>query len=190
MEQNDMLQNGRQKMALHEAIIFAARAHRDQLRKGTDIPYIAHPFEVAQILTENECETEVIIAGLLHDTLEDTDTSLEDILKHFGGRTAWLVQACSEDKTKTWEQRKRHTIESLSGSNDFDLLCLACADKLSNLRSIKADHDRLGEDVWKRFNRGKNQQNWYYSGLADALELLEDFDMYQEFVELVDQVFE
>ena len=71
-------------LRIHDAIIFAAVKHKDQKRKGTDIPYIVHPMEVMQILTENEVSEDVIIAGILHDTLEDTDTKPQEIETKFG----------------------------------------------------------------------------------------------------------
>lgn len=150
-----------------DAVEYAARAHRDHFRKGTRIPYIAHLISVAKILTEYDCTEEVIVAGLLHDTVEDTSITLEDIRRSFGEKVARLVEAASEpDKFDTWENRKRHTIEYLKTA-PMDVLLLSCADKLDNIRSIKEDYERFGESVWKRFRRAKDSQKWYYSALAD-----------------------
>jgi len=95
---------------IHKAIQFATLAHKNQFRKGTNIPYIVHPFEVAQILTDAKCNEEVIIAGLLHDTVEDTDVAIGQIEQEFGHYVAELVSSCSEDKSQSWEERKQHTI--------------------------------------------------------------------------------
>jgi (p)ppGpp synthase/HD superfamily hydrolase len=152
---------------IFDAIEYAARAHREHYRKGTSIPYIIHPISVAKILIEYDCAEEVILAGLLHDTVEDTDVRLEDIRRSFGEKVASLVEAASEpDKSDTWENRKRHTIEYLKTA-PMDVLLLSCADKLDNIRSIKEDYERFGESVWKRFRRAKDSQKWYYSALAD-----------------------
>jgi (p)ppGpp synthase/HD superfamily hydrolase len=152
---------------IFDAVEYAARAHRDHFRKGTKIPYIIHPISVAKILIEYDCLEEVIIAGLLHDTIEDTAVTLEDIHRSFGEKVASLVKAVSEpDKSDTWENRKRHTIEYLKTA-PMDVLLLSCADKLDNIRSIKEDYERFGESVWKRFRRAKDSQEWYYSALAD-----------------------
>src|ERR1043165_5018773 len=92
----------------------AAKAHSGQFRKGTDIPYIAHPYAVGMILARAGCAEEMIAAGILHDTVEDTDLTLEYIKETFGERVAAIVEGCSEpDKSATWEERKRHTIEYL-----------------------------------------------------------------------------
>ena len=152
---------------IFDAIEYAARAHREHYRKGTNIPYIIHPISVAKILIEYDCAEEIILAGLLHDTVEDTDVRLEDIRRSFGEKVASLVEAASEpDKSDTWENRKRHTLEYLKTS-PMEVLLLSCADKLDNIRSIKEDYERFGESVWKRFRRAKDSQEWYYSALAD-----------------------
>jgi (p)ppGpp synthase/HD superfamily hydrolase len=152
---------------IFDAIEYAARAHREHFRKGTNIPYIIHPISVAKILIEYDCSDEVVIAGLLHDTVEDTAVTLEAIRRSFGEKVARLVEAASEpDKSDTWENRKRHTIDYLRTAS-MDVLLLSCADKLDNIRSIKEDFERFGESVWKRFRRAKDAQKWYYSELAD-----------------------
>jgi (p)ppGpp synthase/HD superfamily hydrolase len=84
---------------IHNAIIFASRKHASQVRKGTDIPYISHPMEVMDILRQNGCSENVIIAGILHDTLEDTNTTPAEIENKFGGDVLSIVQAESENKS-------------------------------------------------------------------------------------------
>ena len=100
------------------AIIFAAKAHNDQKRKGTDIPYITHPFAVGMLLQKEKCSDEVIAAGILHDTLEDTETTFKDLTEEFGIQIANLVLAASEnDKSLRWEIRKQHTIDMLKNAS-------------------------------------------------------------------------
>lgn len=91
---------------IHEAIYFAAKAHDGQKRKGTAMPYVVHPFEVAAILMEEGAAEEVVAAGLLHDTVEDTAVTAADIREKFGPRVEALVLACSEEKDLPWEERK------------------------------------------------------------------------------------
>ena len=135
---------------LDTAIEVAASAHRDQLRKGTDVPYIAHPYGVGLILARAGYDEEVIVAGILHDTVEDTDVTLEQVEEVFGARVAAIVRGCSEpDKGLPWEARKRHTMEQL-GTASNEVRAVTCADKLHNLRSIMAGL-RAGHDVWGRF---------------------------------------
>ncbi|ABC77677.1 HD domain-containing protein [Syntrophus aciditrophicus] len=149
-----------------KAIEFAVQAHAGQYRKITRIPYIFHPLQVADILTECRCNEEVITAGILHDTVEDAPVSLEEIRENFGNDVAALVEAASEpDKAVSWEERKHHTLSALKTA-PMDVLLLSCADKLDNIRSIQKDSARLGELIWSQFNRGKEKQAWYYHNLA------------------------
>lgn len=153
---------------LDRAIQFATLAHAGQNRKGTEIPYITHPFGVAMLLGRAGCEEDVIIAGLLHDTVEDCGVTLEQLAGEFGHRVAGIVQGCSEpDRSQPWEQRKEHTIDYLRQAPP-EVKLVSCADKLHNLRAMAADRRELGEALWQRFNRGPEQQAWYYRGLASA----------------------
>ena len=153
---------------LHEAIRFAEKAHRGQKRKGTDIDYIVHPMEVLQILTTMNASQELLIAGLLHDTVEDTDITIDDIRKAFGEKVSSLVESHTEDRTKTWKERKQHTIDVLKEA-DRDTRLLIMADKVSNLRSMLSDYAQIGETLWSRFNAPKELQSWYNSEVQDAL---------------------
>lgn len=179
-------------MSIPKAIEFSAKAHTGHFRKGSQLPYITHPFEVAKILGEAvgpEQNEALICAGLLHDTVEDTDTSLETIRKEFGDEVADLVASDSENKLLPWEKRKQNTIDFLKNEATRDMQLLACADKLANLRSVKADYAKIGEEVWDIFVRGKEKQAWYYKGVLDALRPLNGLPMYQEFETLVNEIF-
>ena len=158
----------RENHLLEKAIHFATNKHAGQLRKGTTTPYIVHPLETMSILRSMNADTNLLIAGLLHDTVEDTDTTVEEIAEVFGTDVAALVGGHSEDKSKTWEERKTHAIQELAESSTR-MKMLVMADKVSNLRSIAADYAALGDDLWSRFNAPKEKQAWYYSGIQDAL---------------------
>lgn len=176
-------------MLIHKAIIFAGVKHEPEKRKGTNIPYIVHPMEVMQILTDNKCSVDVIIAGILHDTLEDTDTTPEEIRKEFGEHILSIVQTESEDKSKTWKERKQRTVDELATAT-LETKMVCCADKLSNIMSIKADKDALGEAVWKRFNASKEDIKWYYESIVSQLKNdLAEMPMYSLFKETVQAVF-
>ena len=176
------------ELKIHRAIEFATLKHANQKRKGTDIPYIVHPMEVMQILTENDCSEDVIIAGILHDTLEDTDTELEEIRDNFGEYVACLVASESEDKSKSWEERKQATINHLSSASDEEAVC-CLADKLSNLRSIYCDYLKVGDKVWERFKRGKDKIAWYYTSIALATKRLSDRKIWKDYSELLKKTF-
>jgi (p)ppGpp synthase/HD superfamily hydrolase len=152
---------------IFDALEFAAAAHRGQYRKGTRIPYIVHPLGVARTLIELNCADEVVVAGLLHDTVEDAGVTLEEIESRFGSRVAVLVSGASEpDKTAVWEQRKSHTLDILRETPDTELLLLSCADKLDNIRALRSDLGRVGEEAFTVFKRPRDKQRWYYESLA------------------------
>ena len=156
---------------IEAALIFAARAHRAQVRKATDIPYIVHPVSVMLLLQQaGEADPEVLAAALLHDTIEDAGVSAEDLAQQFGPRVADIVVGCSEPDHAgaTWEVRKEHTVAYLRTA-PRDVQLVAAADKLHNLRSMVADHAAQGEQLWTRFNRGRTAIEWYYRALADSL---------------------
>ncbi len=175
----------------YDALELAAVAHRGQLRKGTDIPYIIHPAAAAMLLLKHGCDEEMAIAALLHDTVEDTDITLEEIRRQFGERVAELVKGASEaDRSAPWEERKNATLQRLKTASP-DLAALACADKLHNIISIARDYRGHGDAVWGRFHRGRDQISWYYRGLVDSLQqsLGEDSALYREFKSAVENLF-
>lgn len=175
---------------IEQAIIFAAKAHHGQTRKSTDIPYITHPFAVGMLLQKAKCTDEVIAAGILHDTLEDTSTTYEELVEQFGIRVAKLVRAASEhDKSLPWEERKKHTINMLKDAYLEDIQVIT-ADKLHNLKSIQANLEVNGEETWNRFNRGKHDQHWYYSSIVKELApRKKEFKLIRELEREVKEVF-
>ncbi len=156
-----------------KALAFAAQAHGavKQERKGTDFPYIAHPVRVAEILDRFDCDDDVIVAGFLHDTIEDANVKADEISASFGPRVATLVTAASEpDKSLEWKPRKQHTLEHLEREQDPDVLALVAADKLDNIRSIADTLRHLGqEQTWALFNATRSDQHWYYRRIAEIL---------------------
>jgi (p)ppGpp synthase/HD superfamily hydrolase len=150
---------------IFKAIEFAARAHAGQYRKKTKIPYITHPLQVAEILIEHGSPENAVIAAVLHDTIEDSGTTVAEIKNLFGGQIAQLVQNVTEPEKKLpWEYRKQHTIESIAGL-PLEAVLVLCADKLHNLRSIRLDIEKQGESVWQRFSRPKEKQQWYFRAI-------------------------
>ena len=175
-------------MQIHNAIIYAAQMHKYQLRKGTDIPYIVHPMEVMYILVENKCDKDVIIAGILHDVLEDTDATPEDIERLFGVHVLSLVQAETQDSNKPWKERRQEALLNIQQSTlEAQLVC--CADKLSNIKSIYADKLVVGDAIFNRFNASQEDVKWYYQSLVQALNKIDEYQMKQEFKDFVNKVF-
>lgn len=175
---------------VEKAIIFAAKAHKGQTRKASSIPYITHPFAVGMLLQKANCSDEVIAAGILHDTVEDTETTYDDLIEQFGIHIANLVSSASEpDKSLPWEERKQHTIDRLKHAT-LEEIQITTADKLHNLRSIKADLEVIGEKTWDRFKRGKQKQYWYYSSIVKELAPRKsEFFLIQELEEEVQAAF-
>ena len=175
------------------AIEFAADAHKGQTRKATGKPFLIHPLGVAKILSDAGCSDKLIIAGLLHDTVEDTPVTFKDIKENFGSEVASLVEGASEpDKGDTWENRKKHTIGAIKDASE-DVLLVEIADKFYNVRSLGEDEERLGPELWTKFKRGKDKQRWYFNSLADEFgKRLKDepgLSFYNQFRSEIDKVF-
>ena len=183
---------------LQKAMEFAAVKHTGQVRKGTTIPYFTHVMEAMEIVSRMTEDEEIRAAAVLHDTLEDTDTSYEELEKAFGKRVADLVNAESEDKRKgqpeaeTWMDRKQETIAHLEEA-DTDVLMIALGDKLSNIRAMTRDYERIGEELWKKFNNPNPiYQGMYYGLLANVFgadEKIAGTPEYREYVELCAALF-
>jgi (p)ppGpp synthase/HD superfamily hydrolase len=175
------------------AMEYSAQHHRGETRKGGDIPYIVHPFEVAMILKENSFEDKVVAAGLLHDLLEDTEVSKTDLKEKFGQEILELVLSASEKlkgrEERSWDKRKNQTIYYLQEEALFINKAIACADKLSNARSILRDIEKNHDDFWQRFSAPKSKQQWYYESLVESLKELEGLKMYAELKEVVAEIF-
>jgi (p)ppGpp synthase/HD superfamily hydrolase len=150
-----------------KAITFAAQCHEGQYRKGTSIPYIVHPLSMLRFLARLDAPAELQAAAVLHDVVEDTEATLEDIEQRFGGRVAALVEGATEkDKTLSWLERKQAAIHHAECSSDLELLVLKCVDKLDNLSDIREDHELHGETIWGRFKVDRATQMWYYGTLT------------------------
>ena len=161
-----------------------------QKRKGSGLPYIIHPMEVWQILRNNNCSVKVQIAGLLHDTLEDTNTTPDEIQSFFGADILALVQTESEDKSKTWKERKQHTIDALA-HDSVETMQVCCADKLSNCQAQLYDFKQIGNALFDRFNKQSTPelQAWYYKSIVKALAPLKGMKMYEELSETVKELY-
>lgn len=172
-----------------KAVAFAVKAHEGACRKGTSIPYIVHPLETAVIVSLITDDKELICAALLHDVVEDAGITEAKLQQEFGPRVAFLVMEETEDKTKSWKERKQATLDHLDyASREVKILVLA--DKLSNLRNTARDYFLMGEEIWLRFHeKRKTEQAWYYCGVASRLSELRDYPAYQEFLKLCRQVF-
>ncbi len=160
---------------LSRAFEYAASLHRDQVRKGTLIPYISHLMQVAGLVMEAGGGKDEVIAALLHDAIEDApggraDRVRAEIRTLFGDDVLHIVEACSDTDTQPkppWKKRKEDYIRHIPDA-DHSVLLVSAADKLHNARVILADLREHGDELWKRFNASKDESLWYYRSLVNA----------------------
>ena len=172
---------------LYKAYTYAANAHAGQNRKKTSIPYFAHiitTMNYAMALTQ---DMEVLQAAILHDTVEDTWVTFEDLQREFGDRVARLVESETENKRpnipapQTWEIRKRETVEHLKKAS-IDTKVIVLADKTANLESIVKEQRHIIGDIWKKFNQtDKEKQAWYFRAVREQLTEFSDTSVIKKY---------
>lgn len=164
---------------IYKAVQFAIKAHADQKRKLDGDLYVAHPLEVGVILAKEGLSDSVIAAGILHDTLEDTATTLDKIAMHFNAEVADLVNFCTEqDKTLSWQERKERYIKHLAEA-PLNVLYIVASDKLSNLSSLSRSLKKHGYIDWSQFNADYASQHWYYQMILKSLQPIAHSNTYQ-----------
>ena len=180
---------------LDRAIIFAVKAHAGTERRGKGFPYIVHPMEAMEIVATMTPDQELLAAAALHDTVEDTDVTVEQLRAEFGSRIAALVADESDEmpadipESASWHARKQAAIDRLARASR-DAKMVALGDKLSNMRAIARDYAVQGDALWSLFHvKERKDHEWHYRGLADSLRELEGTPAFQEFESLINQVF-
>lgn len=180
---------------LDRAIIFAVNAHAGTERRGKGFPYIVHPMEAVEIVATITPDQELLAAAALHDTVEDTEVTVEQLRAEFGERIASLVASESDEmvdgvsEEDSWHARKQAAIDRLAAA-PHDAKIVALGDKLSNMRAIARDFAVKGDELWKIFHASDPRDHeWHYRGLADSLRELSDTFAFKEFEGLIDQVF-
>ena len=180
---------------LDRAIVFAVHAHSGTERRGKGYPYIVHPLEAVEIVATMTADQELLAAAALHDTVEDTEVTVEQIRTEFGDRVADLVAAESDEmpagvsEEDSWHSRKKAAIDRLAKASR-ETKIVALGDKLSNMRAIARDYAVQGDAFWNLFHaKDPKDHEWHYRGLAEALRELDGTFAYKEFEELINQVF-
>lgn len=180
---------------LDRAIIFAVQAHAGIERRGKGFPYIVHPMEAVSIAATISPDQEILAAAALHDTVEDTNVTIEQIRAEFGDRIASLVSSETDvvfegrSESDSWHDRKQAAIDRLAKVSR-DAKIVAISDKLSNMRAIARDYAMQGDALWNLFHvNDPKEHEWHYRGLADSLRELQDTFAFQEFEMLINQVF-
>jgi len=161
-----------------DALVFAARLHGGDVRKGTTIPYVSHVLGVASLALEHGANEDEAIGALLHDTVEDaigdSESVRTEIGRRFGQAVLDIVDGCTDARTKPkppFRERKERYIAHLPEASPSVRL-VSAADKLYNARAILSDYRAIGEALWARFNGGRSGTLWYYRALADAFRTL------------------
>ena len=179
-----------------EAIAFAVQAHDGMRRKKSNAPYILHPMEAAVIVGTMTDDQNLIAAAALHDVVEDSGISIEEIEKKFGARVRELFGSETEDKradlppADTWRIRKEESLAVLGSTEDIGVLMVWLGDKLANMRSIYRDFKVEGSAMWQRFNqKDESQQAWYYRSIIKLTERLSDTSAWLEYKTLTELVF-
>jgi (p)ppGpp synthase/HD superfamily hydrolase len=186
---------------LADAFAFAVGAHNNDMRKSGTL-YISHPMDVASILLKENAPLELVMAGLLHDVVEDTDVDIETISNKYGRQVANYVNTVTEpeelrlpaigNKAQTWKQRKEHTISEIKNA-ERDIKLLSCADKLANIRDLISELRIQGDSFWDKFNAPKEEQEWYYRSMLEAFATgphnIAETRVYRDFKECVEELF-
>lgn len=150
-------------------MVLALRAHEGQTRKDASVPYIAHPVRVAILLARYGFPDEVIAASLVHDVVEDTSVSIEDVRRELGDGVAALIVPVTEDKSLAWEERKKAYIETVHGASN-EAKAISVADKIANAESLISAHAREGSEIWKRFSVGREKKMWFEETMLEMLQ--------------------
>lgn len=181
---------------LDHAVIFAVNAHAGTERRGKNLPYIVHPLEAVAIVATMTTDQELIAAAALHDVVEDTDCTIEQIRQEFGDRIAHLVAnesdapiAANTTEAETWMARKQAGLDRLKNASQ-EVKIVTMGDKLSNIRAMVRDYDDIGEELWNRFHENDPKMHaWRYRAIAKALASLRETAAYKEFNHLVEYLF-
>lgn len=157
---------------LDDAVAFAMDQFRGRVRKGTTVPYVTHLLSVMCLVGEYGGDEEQMMAAVLHDWLEDIPGASPALLEgRFGPRVARLVTALSDSvghPKPPWQERKLKYLAALQ-AEPAELKLISAADKLHNCSSIRRDHAMVGDQVWSRFQAGRDGTLWYYGAVTEAL---------------------
>jgi (p)ppGpp synthase/HD superfamily hydrolase len=173
----------------YTALDYAARLHAQQTRKGSGVPYVSHLLAVAGLVLDHGGDEDEAIAALLHDAVEDQGgaATAAEIRRRFGDRVADIVEGCSDTDVMPkppWRARKEAHIAHLRGAS-HSVLLVSAADKLHNARSMLHEYRTTGEQVWSRFNGGREGTLWYFREVIGALRAAGDNAMVSDLERIV-----
>ncbi len=161
--------NSKEGNIVEKALALALAAHEGQMRKDSPTPYLVHPVHVAILLARYGFSDDVVAAGLVHDVVEDTAVSMEDIQRELGDDIAALVVPVTYDDTLPWIDRKKSYIEAVRSASD-EVKAISVADKIANAESLIVAHAREGSAVWRHFNTGREKKIWFEEAVLSMLQ--------------------
>lgn len=180
---------------LEKAYRYSFSAHKGQFRKGTKIPYFTHIITTMNYCMELTDDIEILQAAILHDTVEDTHVTFDDLRRDFGARVARIVEDDTEDKLRdmppeeTWEIRKQTTVRNLR-NRPIDSKIVVLADKTANAESVFREWKQIGNEVWNKFNmKDMEKHEWYFRSIAGCLTEFYDTSVMFKFMEYIDGMF-
>jgi len=171
---------------IEKAVRVSVAAHKDQTRKGDDLPYIIHPFMVAIKLAKYNFPDTVIAAALTHDVLEDTEFPEDKLMDELGDEVLEIIKAVTNDDSLPWEEKKSKYVETVRNGSD-GAKAVAVADKIHNLESLLIAYEAQGSELWKKFNRGKEQKLWFEIEVLKMLKETWQHRLIEEYEKLLEQ---
>ncbi len=172
---------------IEKADALAVRAHEGQMRKESAVPYITHPRAVAAILKNHGFSDTVAAAALVHDVVEDTPVTIEDVRRELGEDVAALVAPVTHDDTLSWEEKKQKYIDEVEAA-PIEAKAISVADKIHNAQSLIAAHEVQGGAVWKHFNRGRDKKIWFEEAMLKMLQDTWQHPLVDEYAVLVEKM--
>jgi (p)ppGpp synthase/HD superfamily hydrolase len=171
---------------IEKAVRISVSAHKDQARKGDNLPYIIHPIMVAIKLSKYNFPDTVIAAAFVHDVLEDTDFPEDKLKNELGEEVLEIVKAVTNDDSLSWEEKKKKYVETVRAGSD-GAKAVAVADKIHNLESLLLAYSEQGPELWKKFNRGKEQKLWFENEVLKMLKETWKHPLIEEYEKLLEQ---
>lgn len=162
---------GDEKNLFDFAVQFIAEKYEGVYRAGVVVPYTTHLFGVARLLKSTGYRDEVVIAGLLHDCLEQSLVTESELRTYFGDEIVELVKSSTElEKTMAWDARKQEVLTKIQYKTD-EQLAVTLAEKIHNVHAITAELAQFGEGIWQNFKAPKEKQEWYYRSIINEVKI-------------------
>ncbi len=170
-----------------KALRLAVAAHKEQVRKSDGSPYVVHPIMVGNLLKEQGFSEEVIAAAIVHDVLEDTAVTRDELANALGEEVTQIVEGVSEDTSLEWEARKEAYAHAVAAASE-SIKAVSVADKIHNAESMIDDYALKGKDIWKPFSRGKEKKIWFEELLYTELKKTWDHPLLNRYEKAIEQL--